>query len=137
MWPGWQLTILLMYVSFGEESNDFQDALSLGRRDPRLSLLVPTIIVRDLNVAPTDDDRKGPPTATNIAVRGAMHQLGFTDLTTGADGTPSYYPPQRRHPQVRHQHVLQGHEHFGRRRGNIRSLRDAGTGQQPLYIDHE
>ena len=90
--PGWQLNVLLTHVPLGEETKDFLDTLSLAYR--RLSLLAPTIIIGDLNAAPTDDDRTGPPTATDIAVRDAMHQLGLTDLTAGLTGTPSHYPHQ-------------------------------------------
>ena len=90
--PGWQLNVLLTHVPFGEETKDFLDALSLAYR--RLFLLAPTIIIRDLNAAPTDDDRTVPPTATDIAVWDAMHQLGLTDLTAGLAGTPSHYPHQ-------------------------------------------
>ena len=86
--PGWKLNVLLTHVLFGEEANGFLDALSLAYR--RLSLLAPTIIIGELNPAPTDHDCIGPPTATDIAVRDAMHQLGFTDLTAGLSDTPSH-----------------------------------------------
>ena len=86
--PAWQLNVLLTQVPFGEESKDFLEALSLAHQ--RLSLLVPTIIIGDLNAAPTDNYRSGPPTATDIAVRDAMQQLGLTDLTAGLRETPSH-----------------------------------------------
>ena len=73
-----------------EETKDFLNTLSLAYC--RLSLLAPTIIIGDLNAAPTDNNRTSPPTATDIAVRDAMHQLGLTDLTAGLIGTPSHYP---------------------------------------------
>ena len=92
MGPGWQLNVLLTHVPFGEETKDFLDALSLTYC--RLSLLAPTIIIGDLNAAPTDDDRTSPPTATNRAVRDAMHQLGLTNLTAGLTSTPFHYPHQ-------------------------------------------
>ena len=88
--PGWQLNVLLTHIPFREETKDFLDALSLTYRC--LSLLAPTIIIGDLNAAPTDDDRTDPPTATNVAARDAMHQLGLTNLTAGLTGTPSAYP---------------------------------------------
>ena len=84
--------MLLTHVPFGEETKDLLDALSLAHRC--LSLLAPTIIIGNLKAAPTDDDRTGPPTATDIAVRDAMHQLSLTDLTTGLAGIPSHYPHQ-------------------------------------------
>ena len=71
--PGLQLNVLLTHVPFGEETKDFLDTLSLAYR--QLSLLAPTIIIGDLNAAPTDDDRTGPPTATDTAVRDAMQSL--------------------------------------------------------------
>ena len=89
---GWQLNVLLRHVPFGEETKDFLDAVSLAYR--RLSLLAPAIIIGDLKPAPSDNDRTGPPTATDIAVRDAMLQLGLTDLTAGLTGTPSFYPHQ-------------------------------------------
>ena len=92
VWPGRQLNVLLTHVPFGEETKDFLNALSLAYR--RLSHLAPAIIIGDLNTAPTDNDRTDPPTATNIAVREAMHQLGLSDLTAGLAGTPSHYPHQ-------------------------------------------
>ena len=84
--------MLLTHVAFGEETKDFLDALSLAYR--RLSLLAPTIVIGDLNAAPTDDDRTGLHTATDIAVRDTMHQLRVTDLTAGLTGTASHYPHQ-------------------------------------------
>ena len=90
--PGWQLTVLLMYVPFGEDTKDFLDALSLAYR--LLSLLEPTIVIGDLNAAPTDDDCTTLPTATATAVCDAMHQLGLTDLRAGLTGTPFHYPHQ-------------------------------------------
>ena len=92
MGPGWQLNVLLTHIPFGEETKDFLDTLSLAYR--RLSLLAPTIIIGDLNAARTDDDRTGPPRATDIAVRAPPHPLGLTDLTAGLTGTPSHYPHQ-------------------------------------------
>ena len=65
--PGWQLNVLLTHVPFGEETKDFLDALRLAYR--RLSLLAATIIIGDLNAAPADDNRTGPPRATDMAVR--------------------------------------------------------------------
>ena len=133
MGPGWQLNVLLTHVPFREETKDFLDPLSLAYR--RLPLLAPTIIIRDLNAAPTDNNRTGPLTATDIAVRDAMHQLGLTDLPAGLTGTPSHYPHQAgTHPSrintcygapttVRIHEAANG------------DLAPTGTGQQPLYIN--
>ena len=86
--PGWQLKVLLTHVPFGEETKDFLDALSLAYR--RLSPLAATILIGNLSDAPTDDDRTSPPTASDIAVRDAMHQLGLTALTARFTGRPLY-----------------------------------------------
>ena len=131
--PRWQLNVLLTPVPFGEETKDFLDTLSLAYRG--LSLLAPTIIIGDLNADPIDNDRTGPLTATDIAVRDAMHQLGLTDLTAGLTGTPSHYPHQAgTHPSsidtcygdpttVRVHKAAYG------------DLPPTGTGHRPLYID--
>ena len=125
--------MLLRHVPFGEETKDFLDALSLASR--RLSLLAPTIVIGDLNAAPTDDDRTSPPTATDIAVQDAMHQLGFTNLTAGLTGTPSHYPHQAGiHPSridtcYGDPTTLRVHE------ATYEDLPPAGTGHRPLYVD--
>ena len=101
MGPRWQLNVLLTHVPFGEKTKNFLAALSLTYR--RLSLLATTIIIGNLSTAPTDNNRPGPPTATNIAVRDAMHQLGPTNLAAGLSGTPSHYPHQAgTHPSCIH-----------------------------------
>ena len=131
--PGWQLEVLLTHVPFVEETKDFLDTLSRAYR--RLSLLAPTIIISNLNAAPTDYDRTSAPTATDIAVWDAMHQLGLTDPTTGLTGTSSLYAHQAgTHPsridtcygdatKVRVHEAPSG------------DLLPTGTGHRPLYID--
>ena len=125
--------MLLTHVPFGEETKDFLDILSLAYR--RLSLLAPTINIGDLNAAPTDDDHTGPPTATDIAVRDAMHQLGLTDLTAGLTGTPCHYPHQAgSHPSridtcYGDPTTVRIHE------ASYGDLPPTGTGHRPLYID--
>ena len=116
-----------------QETKDFLDTLSLAYR--RLSLLAPTIIIGDLNAAPTDDDRTGPPTATNTAVWDAMHQLALTDLTAGLTGTPSHYPHQAStHPSridtcYGDPTTVRVHE------AAYGDLPPTGTGHRPLYND--
>ena len=131
--PGWQLNVLLTHVPFGEETKDFLNALSLAYR--HLSLVAPSIIIGNLNAAPTDDDRTSRPTAIDIAVRAAMHQLGLTDLTAGLAGTPPHYPHQAStHPSridtcYGDPTTVRVHE------ATYGDLPPAGTGQRPLYID--
>ena len=130
--PGWQLNVLLTHLPFGEETKDFLDALSLAYR--RLSLLAPTIIRGDLNAAPTDDDRTSQPTATDIAVRDAMHQLGLTDLTAGLAGTPSYYPHQASTHPSRINTCYGDPTTVRVNEATYGDLPPAGTGDRPLYI---
>ena len=131
--PGSHVNVLLTHVPFAEETRDLLDALALAYR--RVSLLAPTIIMGELCAAHTDGDRTGTPTATNIAVRDAMHQLGLTDFTANLTSTPSNYPYQAgTHPScidtcygdpttVRVNEAIYG------------NLPPASTGQQPLYMD--
>ena len=131
--PGWQLKVLLTHVPFGEETKDFLDALSLAYG--RLSLLATTIVIGELNAAPTEDDHTGPPTTTDIAVRDTMHQLVLTDLTAGLTGTPSHYPQQAgTYPSCidtcyRDATTVRVHE------ATYGDLPPAGRGHRPLYID--
>ena len=93
------------------------------------------IIIGDLNADPTINDRSCTPTATDIAVRDAMHELGLTDLTAGLTGTPSHYPhqavanPSRIDTCYGYPTTVRVHE------ATYRDLPPAGTGQRPLYID--
>ena len=131
--PGWQLNVLLTHVPFEEETKDFLEALSLAYRG--FPLLAPTIIIGDTNATPTDYDRTGPSTATDIAVRDTMHQLGLTDLTAGLAGTPSHYPhqagtdPSRIDTCYGDPTAVRAHE------ATYGDLPPAGTGHRPLYID--
>ena len=131
--PGWQLNLLLTHVPVREETKKVLNTISLAYR--RLSLLAPNIIIGDLNTAPADEDRTGRPTATDIAVRDAMHQLGLTELTVGLTGTPFHYP----HQAGTHLSCIDTcygdpttvrvHE------ATYRNLPPAGRGHRPLYID--
>ena len=131
--PRLQLSVLLTHIPFGEGTKDFLDTLSLTYR--RLPLLAPTIIIGDLNTAPTDDDRTGPPTATDIAVRDAMHQLRLTNLTAGTTGTPSHYPHQAGAHPTRIDTCYGDPTTVRVHEATYRDLPPAGTGRRPLYID--
>ena len=131
--PGWQLNVVVTHIAFGEQTKEFLETLSLAYRC--LSLLAPTIIVGDLNAAPTDDDCSGPPKATDIAVQDAMHQLGLTDLTARFTSTASHYPHQAgTHPSYIDRcygdpTTVRVHE------AAYGNLPPTGTGHRPLYID--
>ena len=109
------------------------DTLSLAYC--RLSLLAPTIIIGDLNAAPIDNDRTGPPAATNIAVPDAMHGLGLTDLTAGLTGTPSGYPHQASTNPSRIDTCYRDPTTVRLHKTTYGDLPPTGTGHRPLYID--
>ena len=131
--PGWQVNVLLTHVPSGEETKNFPDALSLGYSRP--SLLAPTIVIGDLNAAPTDNDRTSPPTATDIAVRDAMHQLGLTDLTAGLTGTPANYPHQAGTHPSRIDTCYGDPTTVRVNQATYGDLPSTGTGHRLLYID--
>ena len=135
--PEWQLNVLLTHVPFGEETKDLLDALSLAY--PRLCPLAPTIIIGDLNAAPTDDDRTVPPTATDIPVRDAMHQLPTESHRPHGRAhwlTLPLHPPSQRRP-LPHRHVLQGPNYGARPRDNLRGPPARGHGPPtPLHRLH-
>ena len=131
--PGWQLNVLLTHVPFGEEIKDLLDILRPAYR--RLPLLAPTIIRGNLNAAPTDNERTSPPTATDIAVWGAMHQMCLTDLTAGLIGTPSHYPHQAGTHPFRIDLCYGDPTTVRVHEATYRDLPPTGTGHRPLYID--
>ena len=68
----------------------------------RMAFTGRTIITRDFNAAPTNDDRGGQPTQEDVAVRLAMHHLGLCDLTSFMRGQTSHKVLQ---PGKAHCHV--------------------------------
>ena len=133
MGPGLQLNVLLTNVPFGEETKAFLDVLILAYR--RLSLLALTIIIHDLNTAPTNNNRTSPPTATDVAVRHAMHQLGLNDLTAGLTGTSSYYPHQAGNHPSRIDTCYEDPTTVRADEATYGDLPPGGTGHLPLYMD--
>ena len=133
MGRGWQLHLLLKHIPFGEETKYFLGALSLAYCP--LPLLSPTIVIGDLNAAPTDDDRTGPPTATEIDLPDAMHQLGLTDLTAGLTGTPSNYPHQAGTHPFRIDTCYGDPTTVRVHEATYGDLPPAGTGHRSFYIN--
>ena len=131
--PGWQLNVLLTHVPLGEETKDLLDTQSLVYH--RLSFLAPTIIIGNPNAALTDNDRTGPPTATNIAVQDAMQQLGLTDLTARLAGIPFHYPHQAGTHPSRINTCYADPTTVRVHGATYGDLPPAGTGHRPLYID--
>ena len=59
-----------------------------------MAMLAPTIIIGDMNAAPTPADRAGQATPQDQAVRDTIEMLGLVDLTANLEGQPSHFPQQ-------------------------------------------
>ena len=59
-----------------------------------MAMLAPTIIIRDMNAAPSPADRGGQATPQDHAVRDTIEMLGLVDLTANLKGQPSHFPHQ-------------------------------------------
>ena len=59
-----------------------------------MAMLAPTIIIGDMNAAPTPADRGGQATPQDHAVHDTIEMLGLVDLTTNLEGQPSHFPHQ-------------------------------------------
>ena len=87
---GWQLNVINAHVPFSDATEPFLQALAEAYR--QMAMLAPTIIVSDMNAAPTPADQGGQATPQDHAVRDIMHMLGLLDLTAGLEGLPSHFP---------------------------------------------
>ena len=56
--------------------------------------VAPTIIIGNMNAAPTPADRGGQATPQDQAVRATIEMLGLVDLTANLEGQPSHFPHQ-------------------------------------------
>ena len=59
-----------------------------------MAMLAPTVIIGDMNAAPTPADRGGQATPQDQAVRDTIEMLGLVDLTASLEGQPSHFPHQ-------------------------------------------
>ena len=64
------------------------------RHTARWAMLATTIIIGDMNPAPTPADRGGQATPQDHAVRDGIEMLGLLDLTANLEGQPSHFPHQ-------------------------------------------
>ena len=67
---------------------------SPGRGIPPDGHARPTIIIGDMNAAPTPADRRGQATPQDHAVRDTIEMMGLMDLTANLEGQPSHFPHQ-------------------------------------------
>ena len=72
--------------------NPFSKVLAEAYR--QLAMLASTIIIGDMNAAPTPADRGGQATPQDHAVRNTIEMLGLVDLTANLEGQPSHFPHQ-------------------------------------------
>ena len=92
---GWQLNVINAHVPFGEATEPFLQALAEAYR--QMAMSAPTIIIGDMNAAPTPADRGGQATPQDHAVRDTIEMLGLVDLTAGRNRTPTTNTTNSRH----------------------------------------
>ena len=93
---GWQLNVINGHVIFGEATEPFLQALAEAYR--QMAMLTPTIIIGDMNTAPTPADRGGHTTPQDHAVRDTINMLRLVDLTANLEGQPSHFSHQAEIP---------------------------------------
>ena len=89
---GWQLNVIKTDVPFVEATEPFLQALAEAYR--QMAMLAPTVIIGDMNAAPTPADRGGQATPQDQAVRDTIEMLGLVDLTANLKGQPSHFSHQ-------------------------------------------
>ena len=90
--PTWQMNVINVHVPFGDATETFLEHLMEAYR--QLAMMKPTVIIGDLNAAPSADDRGGRQLPEHTAVHMAMQHMGLQDLTASLQGQPSHQPPQ-------------------------------------------
>ena len=89
---GWQLNVINAHVPFGDATEPFLQALAEAYH--QMAMLAPTIIIGEMNAAPTPADRGGEATPQDHAVRDTIEMLGLVDLTANLEGQPSHFSHQ-------------------------------------------
>ena len=88
----WQLNIINVHVSFGDDTDTF--LVHVMETYPQLAVLEPTVIIGDFIAAPKVDDRRKRPTPEDTAVKKAMQHLDWQDLRASLQGQASHQPLQ-------------------------------------------
>ena len=94
---GWQRKVINAHVPFGDATEPFLQALAEAYR--QMAMLAPTIIIGDMNAAPTPADRGGPATPQDHAVCDTIEMLGLVDLTADLEGQPSHFSAKQMPPR--------------------------------------
>ena len=89
---GWQLNVINTDVALGDATEPFLQALAEALR--QMAMLAPTIIIGDMDAAPTAADRGGQATPQDHAVSKTIQMQELGDLTAGHEGQPSHFPHQ-------------------------------------------
>ena len=89
---GWQLNVIKAHIPFDDATEPFFQALAEAYR--QMAMLAPTIIIGDMNAAPSPADRRGQATPQDHVVRDTIEMLGLVDLTANLEGQPSHLPGQ-------------------------------------------
>ena len=93
---GWRLNVINAHVPFSDATEPFLQALAEAYR--QMAMLAPTIIIGDLNAAPTQADRGGQATPEDHAVCETIEMLGLVDLTANLEGQPSHFSTKQMPP---------------------------------------
>ena len=89
---GWQLKVINARVPFSDATESFPQALAEAHR--QMAMLARTIIISDMNAAPTPADRGGQATSQDQAFGDTIEILGLVELTANLEGQPSHFPHQ-------------------------------------------
>ena len=92
--PTWQLNVINVHVPFGDATETFLEHLMEAYRQLAMGW---TLIIGDLNAAPSVDDRRGPLTSEDKAVQMAMHTWAYR----------TSQPPYETSPQTNHRNQAQ------------------------------
>ena len=79
-------------VPFGDATEPFLQALAEAYR--QMAMLAPTIVIGDMNAAPSPADRGGQATPQDQAINDTIEMLGLVDLTANLEGQLSHFPYQ-------------------------------------------
>ena len=93
---GWQLNVINTSVPVIDAAAPFLQALAKAYR--QTAMLAPTIIIGNMNAAPTPADRSGQAPPHDSTVLDTIDMLELVDLTTNLEGKPSHFPHQTEAP---------------------------------------
>ena len=128
---GWQLNVIT-HVPFGDATEPLLQALAEEYR--QRGMLGPTIIIGDMNAAPTPADRGEQATPQDHAVRNTIKMLGLVDLTANLEGQPSHFPHQTEAAPSRINVCYGDPTTIIREEARYGSLRLGPTGHRPLHL---